>query len=60
MKLKPAVRVARRISEIGREAWDACAANPAYAGNPFIRYDFLDDALDYARRTPAPSAPVPR
>jgi predicted N-acyltransferase len=40
--LKPSVRVARRIAEIGREAWDACAANPAYAGNPFIRYDFLD------------------
>jgi predicted N-acyltransferase len=40
--LKPAVRVARRIAEIGREAWDACAANPAYLGNPFIRYDFLD------------------
>ena len=40
--LKPAVRVARRIAEIGREAWDACAANPAYAGNPFIRFDFLD------------------
>ena len=44
MKLKPAVRVARRISEIGREAWDACALNPAYAGNPFIRYDFLHAA----------------
>ncbi|RAK67716.1 GNAT family N-acetyltransferase [Phenylobacterium kunshanense] len=41
MTLKPAVRVARRIAEIGREAWDACADNPAYAGNPFIRYDFL-------------------
>ncbi|MFI4949643.1 MAG: peptidogalycan biosysnthesis protein, partial [Caulobacterales bacterium] len=40
--LKPAVRVCRRIAEIGREAWDACADNPAYAGNPFIRYDFLD------------------
>ncbi len=41
MTLKPAVRIARRIAEIGREAWDACADNPAYAGNPFIRYDFL-------------------
>jgi predicted N-acyltransferase len=40
--LKPAVRVARRIAEIGREAWDACADNPAHLGNPFIRYDFLD------------------
>jgi predicted N-acyltransferase len=42
VSLKPAVRVHRRIAEIGREAWDACAANPAYAGNPFIRFDFLD------------------
>jgi predicted N-acyltransferase len=40
--LKPAVTIHRRIAEIGREAWDACAANPAYAGNPFVRYDFLD------------------
>jgi len=44
MKLKPAVRVHRRIAEVGREAWDACARNPAYAGNPFIRFDFLDAA----------------
>lgn len=44
MTLKPAVRVSRRIAEIGREAWDACAANPAYAGNPFISFDFLDVA----------------
>jgi predicted N-acyltransferase len=42
--LKPAVRVARRIAEIGREDWDACALNPAYDGNPFIRYDFLHAA----------------
>jgi uncharacterized protein len=41
VSLKPAVRVARRIAEIGREAWDGCAANPAYANNPFVRYDFL-------------------
>jgi len=39
--LKAAVRVCRRVSEVGREAWDGCAGNPAYAGNPFIRYDFL-------------------
>ncbi len=38
--LKPAVRVHRRISDIGREAWDACAPNgPGY--NPFVAYDFL-------------------
>ncbi|MFZ5719460.1 MAG: GNAT family N-acetyltransferase [Pseudomonadota bacterium] len=47
MSLKPAVRVARRIAEIGRKAWDACADNPAYAGNPFVRFDFLD-ALEAA------------
>jgi len=41
VKLTPAVKVCRRIAEIGREAWDACADNPAYAQNPFIRFDFL-------------------
>lgn len=40
--LKPAVRTHRRISEIGREAWDACATHPAHGGNPFVTYDFLD------------------
>lgn len=50
MSLKPAVTVHRRIAEIGRDAWDACAGNPAYAGNPFIRFDFLDslEAADCA------------
>lgn len=47
MSLKPAVKISRRVSEIGREAWDACARNPAYAENPFIRFDFLD-ALETA------------
>jgi predicted N-acyltransferase len=42
VSLKRAVTVARRIAEIGRVAWDACADNPAYAANPFIRFDFLD------------------
>jgi predicted N-acyltransferase len=40
--LEAVVTVHRRIAEIGREGWDACAANPAYAGNPFVAYDFLD------------------
>jgi len=40
--LKAAVRVHRRINEIGRPAWDACAGAPAHQGNPFIAYDFLD------------------
>ncbi len=33
-----------RIAEIGREAWDACADNPASGRNPFVSYDFLDAA----------------
>jgi predicted N-acyltransferase len=42
VSLKPEVGVHRRVAEIGREAWDACADNAAYAANPFIRFDFLD------------------
>ena len=42
MSLKPAVQISRRIAEIGREAWDDCASNPAYQGNPFVSFDFLD------------------
>ena len=42
MSLNPAVKVVRRIAEVEREAWDACAGNPAYAGNPFLRHDFLN------------------
>jgi predicted N-acyltransferase len=42
--LKPEVRAHRRVAEIGRAAWDACAARPDYAGNPFVLYDFLDAA----------------
>ncbi len=40
--LKAAVTVHRRIAEIGRQSWDACASGPPYAANPFISYDFLD------------------
>jgi uncharacterized protein len=40
--LEPAVKVSRRVAEIGREAWDACAGDLAYAANPFISFDFLD------------------
>ena len=36
--LKAAVSVHRRVSEVGRAAWDACAG----PGNPFVSYDFLD------------------
>ena len=44
MKLKPAVQISRRIAEIGREAWDACAGHPDHRGNPFVSFDFLDIA----------------
>jgi len=40
--VKAAVRVHGRIEEIGRDAWDACAANPDYQANPFVSFDFLD------------------
>jgi predicted N-acyltransferase len=38
------VEAVPRIAEIGKADWDACAGNPAYAGNPFICFDFLDAA----------------
>ena len=41
MSLRQAVSVHRRIGDMGRDAWDACATHPAYAGNPFMRFDFL-------------------
>ncbi len=47
MSLKAEIKVSRRIAEIGREAWDACAGNPDHAANPFIRFDFLN-ALEEA------------
>jgi predicted N-acyltransferase len=40
--LKAEISVHRRIADIGREAWDACASLPAYEANPFVSYDFLD------------------
>jgi predicted N-acyltransferase len=40
--IKPAVRVHRRVAEIGRGGWEACTSNPVYASNPFISYDFID------------------
>ncbi|NBU28128.1 MAG: N-acetyltransferase [Caulobacteraceae bacterium] len=38
MSLTPAVRIHRRIADIGQSAWDACAGG----GNPFVSFDFLD------------------
>lgn len=40
--LKAEVEVHGRIAEIGREAWDRCAASPPKAYNPFVSFDFLD------------------
>ena len=39
---KAALTVHRRIAEIGRQGWDACASNPDHAANPFVAFDFLD------------------
>jgi predicted N-acyltransferase len=38
----PRVALHGRIKEIGRAAWDACAAAPDYHANPFVSFDFLD------------------
>ena len=40
--LSSSVHIHRRISEIGRDAWNACADAPGNASNPFVLYDFLD------------------
>jgi len=40
--VKPIVHAHGRIAEIVRDAWEACAGNPAYQANPFVSYDFLD------------------
>jgi predicted N-acyltransferase len=40
--LRSEVSVHRRVAEIGRAAWDACASAPDHAANPFISFDFLD------------------
>jgi predicted N-acyltransferase len=37
--LRREVSVHRRIADIGRTDWDACAA---HSGNPFVSFDFLD------------------
>jgi predicted N-acyltransferase len=40
--LRAEVSIHRRIAEIGKDAWDACAAALDYAANPFVSFDFLD------------------
>ncbi|MEO8811875.1 MAG: GNAT family N-acetyltransferase [Caulobacteraceae bacterium] len=39
--VKAAVRVHRRIADIGRQAWNDCANRREEPDNPFISYDFL-------------------
>ncbi len=39
--LKAEVSLHRRIAEIGKADWDACASAADYADNPFIAFDFL-------------------
>ena len=52
MTLKAEVSIHRRIREIGREGWDACADHPDHAANPFIAYDFLDIAEESGCASP--------
>lgn len=50
--LRAEVSLHRRVSEIGRSAWDACASAPDHADNPFIAYDFLDIAEESGCASP--------
>ena len=50
--LRAEVSLHRRVSEIGRSAWDACADHPDHAANPFIAYDFLDIAEESGCASP--------
>ena len=52
MGLKAEVSVHRRIAEIGKHAWDACAAAPDFQANPFVAYDFLDIAEESGCASP--------
>ncbi|HEX3408325.1 MAG TPA: GNAT family N-acetyltransferase [Caulobacteraceae bacterium] len=52
MALKAEVSVHRRIAEIGKHAWDACAAASDYQANPFVAYDFLDIAEESGCASP--------
>jgi predicted N-acyltransferase len=45
-ELAGTVQVHGAISDIGRDAWEACNANPAYGDNPFTSYAFLSALED--------------
>ncbi len=51
-KLRAEISVHRRVAEIGKGAWDACANHPDHGGNPFIAYDFLDIAEESGCASP--------
>ena len=51
-ELAGAVEVHGAISDIGAEAWDGCAANPAYKDNPFTAYAFLSALEDSGSVSP--------
>ena len=42
MNLADEVSVHRRITEIGKTAWDECLCPEDYADNPFVSFDFLN------------------
>jgi predicted N-acyltransferase len=50
--LRAEVSVHRRVADIGRAAWDACANHPDHAANPFVSYDFLDIAEESGCASP--------
>ena len=50
--LRAEVSIHRRVSDIGRAAWDACASHPDHAANPFVSYDFLDIAEESGCASP--------
>ena len=50
--LRAEVSIHRRVSDIGRAAWDGCANHPDHAANPFVSYDFLDIAEESGCASP--------
>lgn len=60
-ELAGTVEVHGAIAEIGPDAWTACAANPAYADDPFTSYAFLsalEDSGSVGPRTGWTSRPL--
>lgn len=53
------IKLHARISDIGRESWDALALSSDPTGNPFVSYDFLD-ALEVTGCVDARTGWLPR